>query len=127
MLMSVADESEPGSAGYVEVVVVDEDVVVVEPPDLVAACAAEAVRPERRTCVRRPAAPAAFPPPRVTGRTTGVVVGGVVVGGTLEGHIALNDDVVRGAGSLGRPVPGFWNRHPSTSPGVTVPNAPVLA
>ena len=31
---------------------------------------------------------------------------------------------VRGAGSLGRPVPGFWKRHPSTSPGVTVPNAP---
>lgn len=55
--------------------------------------------------------------------------GAAVVGGLLgpELQIELKFGAVRGPGSLGRPVPGFWNRHPSTSPGVTRPKAPVEA
>ena len=55
-----------------------------------------------------------------------LVVAGIVVDGVPGPDEQMEEycGAVRGAGSLGRPVPGFWNRHPSTSPWVTVPNAP---
>jgi len=63
-------------------------------------------------------------PPSAGGAVVDVVVVVVVVGLPPE-QIEVKTAAVRGRGSLGRPVPGFWNRHPSTSPFVTVANAPV--
>jgi len=59
--------------------------------------------------------------------TIGAPVVVVVVVAVSAAQMASNCGATRGAGSPGFPFPGFWNRHPSTSPGVTVPKAPVLA
>jgi hypothetical protein len=45
----------------------------------------------------------------------------------VAAQMEANWAVDRGAGSFGRPDPGSWNRHPSTSPVVIVPEAPALA